>query len=605
VPLDRSGEVPGEIALHVERLRGFGERPTGAVVALTGGPGQAASPLTEAFGFLLEPALESRDLVVFDQRGTGRSGVLRCRALERATGGEASSPTPPPEVPQAPADPVAGCAEELGPRRAFYTSRDSADDIESIRRELGVERIALYGTSYGTKVALTYAERYPDHVERLVLDSVVEPVGPDALSREVLEAVPRVVNGLCRGACGRVTLDPAGDLAQLTARLAAGPLHGYRVGPDGRRRQAELKREDVLAFLIAADFLPQVRTLLPGAVRGALAGDLSPLLRLTGAAEAQQDLPEKPEEFSEALYLATICEEVSFPYDRDASPEERVEQARRAAERTPEEAFYPFDRETAVRLGLVELCASWPSTGRDADETAEERSITDAPALLLSGEEDLRTPLEAARRTARRLANPSVVSVPSVGHSVLGAGLEQCAGRALVRFFEGQPVGGRCPDEVPLGPVRPIAPLSLSEVDPAPGSSGRRGRTLTATALTLDDTLLAALVTVPPSDDAATIAGGGLRGGRFRLRIGRAREDAVLGGPFDVVLELDRVGYVPGVRVSGRLRLEPGFELAGRVRVSGRAAAPAQLGVRSTRDGYRLRGRAGGRPVRVKVRTAG
>ncbi|MEJ7716794.1 MAG: alpha/beta fold hydrolase [Thermoleophilaceae bacterium] len=428
-------------------MSGYAPSGAGARARSSRSPGARARPPRRSprgSASSLESALDTRDLVVFDQRGTGRSGALSCLTLDGPDEGL--------DVGSA----VAGCAQELGPRRAFYTTQDSADDIESVRRELGVEKIALYGTSYGTKVALAYADRYPEHVERMVLDSVVEPDGPDPLSREAIEAVPRVLRELCRRGCEGVTDDPARDVAALVARLsAAGPLNGYRVDPRGRREPAELRREEVLAFLIAADFLPQVRTVFPGAVRGALAGDLAPLLRLVGAARAQAPEPEPPEAFSQALYLATICEDVSFPYDRDALPEERAKQARRAVERMPDDAFFPFDRETALRIGLVELCASWPSSGRELDEVSTDDAISEAPTLLLSGEEDLRTPLEAAQRTASRLPGASTLSVPSVGHSVLGVAFDLCPGRQLERFFTGGQTGGRCPDELPFGRVRP------------------------------------------------------------------------------------------------------------------------------------------------------
>src|SRR5215210_5036368 len=162
VPLDRAGAVPGRVSLLVERVRA--RRRGGArlppLFTLAGGPGQSGTDAfaADALG-VLYPAYARRDLIVFDQRGTGRSGVLRCRALERAN--------------LLRAGPAAGaCAASLGERRAFYTSRDTTDDIEAIRERLGAEKIALFGTSYGTKVALGYARRYPSHVERLVLDSV-------------------------------------------------------------------------------------------------------------------------------------------------------------------------------------------------------------------------------------------------------------------------------------------------------------------------------------------------------------------------------------------------------------------------------------------------
>ena len=164
-----SGVVPGGVSLFVKRIRAAQRPRRGALFVLAGGPGQSASATFNGAALAnLSAAYRSRDLIVFDQRGTGRSGLLRCRALERSNllnAGRAA----------------AACAGSLGARRAFYTSRDSADDIEAIRRELGVAGIALYGASYGTKVALGYALRYPANVERLALDSVVEAAGPNAL----------------------------------------------------------------------------------------------------------------------------------------------------------------------------------------------------------------------------------------------------------------------------------------------------------------------------------------------------------------------------------------------------------------------------------------
>ena len=85
VPLDRTGATPGTLSLHVERVpaRGFASQPP--LLALAGGPGQGASNFTRTFAGLFHPALASRDLLVVDQRGTGRSGALRCASFENAT----------------------------------------------------------------------------------------------------------------------------------------------------------------------------------------------------------------------------------------------------------------------------------------------------------------------------------------------------------------------------------------------------------------------------------------------------------------------------------------------------------------------------------------
>jgi len=191
VPLDRTGAVPGRVELYVKRIRarrrGGATRPP--LLVLAGGPGQSASAIFNPGSLgLLYAVYRNRDVIAFDQRGTGRSGLLRCRRLERSN--------------LLRAGPAAGaCARSLGSRRAYYTSRDSIDDIDALREQLGAERIALFGTSYGTKVSLGYAKRYPARVERLVLDSVAELDGPDPFYRDSDQAVPRVLRRLCDQSC--------------------------------------------------------------------------------------------------------------------------------------------------------------------------------------------------------------------------------------------------------------------------------------------------------------------------------------------------------------------------------------------------------------------
>ena len=198
VPLDPTGQTPGTLNLSIRRHRAaIGDAHT-AIIALAGGPGQPALPFAEQFAELLGPIADTRDLIVFDQRGTGTSDPLSChfgkgsRTLEQA---------------------ISQCAGALGPRRAFFTTADSVADIEAIRQAGGYEKLVLYGTSYGTKVAEDYAQAYPGRVEALVLDSVVAPNGPDVVNRSTFEAIPRVLRQICAaGSCHGVTPNPVADL---------------------------------------------------------------------------------------------------------------------------------------------------------------------------------------------------------------------------------------------------------------------------------------------------------------------------------------------------------------------------------------------------------
>src|SRR5437870_4664877 len=88
VPLDRSGNVPGTVHVFVERRAPAGPSQAPPLLVLAGGPGQAASPLIDQLQQVLAPVLQNRDLIVFDQRGTGRSDPLNCPALASAASQE-------------------------------------------------------------------------------------------------------------------------------------------------------------------------------------------------------------------------------------------------------------------------------------------------------------------------------------------------------------------------------------------------------------------------------------------------------------------------------------------------------------------------------------
>lgn len=55
------------------------------------------------------------------------------------------------------------------------TTFENALDMEGIRKSLGVERISYYGFSYGTYLGAVYATSFPKRLDRLVLDSNVDP----------------------------------------------------------------------------------------------------------------------------------------------------------------------------------------------------------------------------------------------------------------------------------------------------------------------------------------------------------------------------------------------------------------------------------------------
>ena len=573
VPLDRAGAVPGRVSLFVKRVRARVRPARGALFVLAGGPGQSA---TASFGgdalSILHPTYRRRDLIILDQRGTGRSGPLRCRPLERADLLKAGA--------------AAGrCAAVLGPRRAFYTSRDSVEDIEAIRLALGYERIALFGTSYGTKVALGYALGHPANVERLVLDSVVEAEGPNGLYLDTLEAVPRVLRALCRSGCRAFTDDPVADVRRLVGRLARRPLRGRVVGPRGHVLRRSMDRGDLFAVLLGGDLNPGLRASFPGAVRAALAGDAAPLLRLRSRAFAVDGAPPPPGVLSSMLYTATTCEETRFPWLRATPPEEalRRAQAEATAAILPDDAFDPFDRATAVDNDLIELCGHWPAAAAAPDFAPG--PLPDVPVLLMEGQDDLRTPVENARRVADQFRRSRLLVAPETGHGALGA--DRCANAAFARFMQGKRFRTSCPGGPRLFPATPPPPARLGRVRPVAGVAGVRGRLLAAIELTLHDVgddALTAQIFDPEDPDLAR--GGGLRAGSYRVDLA-------------LTLQLRRLAFVPGVRLTGRVKsFFRSRRRHGRIRVLGGRGVPS--GVVTIR-GSRVRGTLGARRVSARL----
>jgi pimeloyl-ACP methyl ester carboxylesterase len=576
VPLDRSGTVPGTVTLRIERQKAKrSTRPPLFLIA--GGPGQSATDAfdSETVDRDLGTEARSRDIVVMDLRGTGRSGALDCPTLQRGSTRAAD---------------IAACAAKLGPRRDFYSSVDMAQDIDAVREALGAERIALYGTSYGTYVVQVYARSYPSRIDRLVLDSVVGPLGVDPFERASLASVPKVIGKLCGARrCRRILDDPVGDAARLAAQLDRRPLTGYEVNRHGRREPARIDGQGLLELMVANDSIPMfVGSLIPGAVRNALRGDAVPLLRAHATWAASRP-PRSPRELSAAAYVATLCSDTLLPWGNATSLADRNAGAATYAAAQPAGAFAPFGVSTALRGDVLNTCRAWPS--RSAQIVIPARGpLPDVPALLLAGGMDVRTPVDNARAVAAQMPRAELVTIGNSGHGTMSWDLTGCPSHAVRRFLAGGD-SGRCGPGPLFATPYPAPPMSLREV---PGV-GRPRQTAAAVIYALLDAsvsttgeLVARTKNAGPDELLGLIEGqirtGALRGGSYMLRLRKG------------VLGFDRAAMIPGVRIDGRLRIgKAGF--FGPLRISGPAAARGRLTVRRSV----LRGTLGGRRVRLRM----
>jgi pimeloyl-ACP methyl ester carboxylesterase len=535
VPVDRAGRVAGTVALHVEVAAPKG-MPRGLVFLVAGGPGQASAAtfdLANADARLFYQTLfPGYTLVAFDPRGTGKSARLHCPSLEQAS--DASMGVA-----------VASCAAQLGPQSAFYRTADHAADLDAVRQALGADRITIWGVSYGTKLALAYASAFPQHLDRLLLDSVVaDDASPFRTS--MLQAMPATL-----GRYGAPSF--AADVVALANRLATTPLDASVRELDGRSYEETLDALDFLGVVTDADSNPGLAVELPAATHAALAGDPLPLLHaanLDGLGSSGGG-----DEFSTELYLATVCDDGPFPWQPETPIAERAALVQAAIAAQPS-AFGPFGP-WAADFGGLDLCTNWPTPASTPATTA----LPDVPVLALSGGLDLRTPTSGAASVVARFPHGHLLVVPSVGHSVLTADLSGCSMRAVRAWMLTGAIRSACPKTAAL--MQPLAAFP-------PGGTQRLGteETRSIALKTVRDAEAVWLSTAGMSGQR--IVSPGIHGGRV---IAKTRSIA-----------LDGYSIAPGVAVTGTVILRsvgPPLRFIGVVHVGGgRAAAGVVVNVR-------------------------
>jgi pimeloyl-ACP methyl ester carboxylesterase len=543
--------------------------PRGTMFLIAGGPGQGSAgsfdltnpDLVEQMQFMFP----NYSFVAFDNRGTGKSGLINCPALQAASIGSAEQFAA-----------LAGdCAAIIGPTREFYATRDHAEDLESVRAALGLGKIGLYGVSYGTKLALAYALAHPANVERIALDSVVVPTFPDPFDRNVLRAMPETLKAFCDGGiCNAATHDFAADVVALANRIEAKPIRGTVLTPTGTRT-LRLDGEELLSLIIDADLSPGLAAELPAAVHAARTGSIRPLLRLYDLDLRLNDI--SAEDLSFGLFAATNCADGQFPWAPNTPPSARQAILNATIGTFPNGTLGPFGN-WAARIGNAFFCEEWPSPA--GNTPLGPGPLPNVPVLALNGGFDLRTPTANAVSVISQFPQGQLITVPGVGHSVATADFSGCATEAFRRWILGTLGSFRsasCPRVPPVSkvlgafPARPAKPAAKS--------------TLAVVARTLREAEATWLQMI---FSTATFTPRGIFGGRL------------VPSKTDLTFKLNGYSATPGVAVTGKVTLVPGdlpLLYKGTVKVFGPAAAAGTLTFTSKGA---ISGKLGGRAVKGK-----
>ncbi len=391
VPVRRADPSLGstEVAFAV-RYRTDRKRPSlGTIMAMDGGPGYASSapPFARSLYAVLAPLLKRRDLVLFDERGTGRSDVVDCPGLQLGLIQEPIA--------------VGECANQLGPNLAGYTSAEAAYDLDAVRQALGYGKVFYYGDSYGTLFGQAYAARFPGSLRGLILDSAYP--ANDPYYRTLL---PAGLHGL-RVAC-RLATSCAGDPVARYTRVVR------------RFHAAHRSTEGLISILLGAGtFAPRSYLNLDAADRLFLAGRPHRLNVITAPGPAGEG-PVK--EFSYGLEITVECNDYPLLWDPSAPVGERIAQLDRSAARMPKNFFAPFGRREYLLSEAAHLtnCLTWPAPppgGTEPPWPPGHVAPTSFPTLVLAGQVDDVTSVAEAREVTTRFPRSRLYVVPDRGHA--------------------------------------------------------------------------------------------------------------------------------------------------------------------------------------------
>ncbi|MFU8817491.1 MAG: alpha/beta hydrolase [Pseudomonadales bacterium] len=383
--------------LFVARIPALAAEPAAdAFTIINGGPGASSVSLYVDLQGAFAGIRRDRDIVIVDQRGTGRSAPLDCPALAEITQ-EFDL--------EAVREATRSCLTGMDADPRFYTTAVAADDLEALRLALGYPAWNLYGVSYGTRVAQTYLRRHPHGVRTLILDGVVppgQPLGPD-VALNAQHALDAIMTRCAEGAdCAAAFPDLPLQFQRLSQRLKEAPVDLQIPHPvTGRVQPVRLGYSDLAMTVRILSYAPETASLIPLIIEEAAArNNYLPI-----ASQALRIERELGESISFGMHNSVVCTE-DVPFYGDLT------------------AVWP--QLDASYLGaeqvraLQAICSLWPRGPLDPGQHAPLAS--GRPVLLLSGEHDPVTPPAYAERAAEGLDNSRHLVARGQGHGVVARG---------------------------------------------------------------------------------------------------------------------------------------------------------------------------------------
>ncbi len=433
-------QAPGgrQITLFVAVLPAQSRAPaTDAFTFLAGGPGQAATTAFVDIAQAFKGIRRDRDIVLIDQRGTGKSSPLECAEEEELMGITPSDA-------QLLAS-IRNCLQGLQGDPRYYTTTVAVQDIERVRKALGYSQLNVYGGSYGTRVGLHYLRKYPDSVRTLILDGVAPAdlnLGP-GIALAAQDALDNVFRRCAAtAACASRFGDVGDQFSTLQARLNTGPISIRLPDPvSGVPKEVAFDYQRFAVAIRLLSYAPESVALMPLLLHEAAIGDYPAPL----AAQAVMIEESLSQALSFGMHNSVVCTEDAPFYSED-----KIDRAALRA---------TYLGESQLDL-LKNICSIWPAGVIDPDFKSP--VVSELPILLLSGSADPVTPPAYAERAALTLDNHLHLIGKDMGHILAPVG---CVPQLISTYVEEASLAGI--DATCLEKIRPT-PFFTSFNGPQP-----------------------------------------------------------------------------------------------------------------------------------------
>ena len=380
---------------------------------IAGGPGQSAVSLVSPLKDLFRRIQTDRDIVFVDQRGTGKSNPLSCKPTEEQAKAEDEEED---GVSPALIARLQSCLETLKTKADVtkYTTTIAMDDLDEVRSFLGYSKIDLYGGSYGTRAALSFARQHPSNTRAVIIDGVAptDMQLPLYMARDGQRAIDALVRdcGQDANGCDKRFPKLGERIRTLLDGLAAHPRKIHYTHPrTGAEGDVDVRRMMVSGVIFNTLYSPTMAAMLPLLVEQAEKGYYGGFLSMSAAFDPTA------EGMAMGMHFSVVCSEDYPRIQADAIQRES--------------AATVFGSDVAD--GRMKICSFWPK-GK-VDPSYYENTPSDLPILILSGDLDPVTPPVWGQQIADKWKNSRHVIVPGNGHGTIGTG---CVVKVAAEFLK-------------------------------------------------------------------------------------------------------------------------------------------------------------------------